>query len=71
MNKYTKSDIKAIAAVKDAVGFERFCKDNNIEVTWLDVNLSNFNEDYYNVELPEYNLCLLFCDGKFEEAQEL
>ena len=28
--KYEKSDIKAIAKVKDAAGFDRFCEDNNI-----------------------------------------
>ena len=37
------------------VQFEAHCEANNIQIEWLDVCLSNFNDDYYNVSLPGYN----------------
>lgn len=71
MNKFTKSDIKAIAAVKDAVEFDKFCEDNNINNVWLDVTLTNYNDGYYNVDLPTYGLNVCYCDGELEEINEL
>jgi hypothetical protein len=71
MNKYTTEEIKAIAAVKDAVGFDRFCEDNNIDVTWLDVTLTNYNDEYYNVDLPKYGLNVCYYDGELDEINEL
>lgn len=69
--KYTKLEIEAIAAAKDAVGFDKFCEDNNIDNTWLDVTLTNYNEEYYNVELPEYNLNVCYYNGVLEEVIEM
>ena len=68
--KYEKSDIKAIAKVKDAVGFDRFCEDNNIINEWLEVTLTDFNDGYYNVVLPEYGLNVMYIDGVLEEINE-
>lgn len=69
--KYTKEEIRLIAAVKDAVWFDKFCEDNNIDNTWLDVTLTDFNDGYYNVQLPEYGLEISYYDGVLEECIEL
>ena len=69
--KYTTEEIKAIAKAKDAVGFDKFCEDNNINNTWLDVSLDDYNREYYNVELPEYGLEISYYNGVFEECYEL
>ena len=55
----------------DAAGFDRFCDRNKIDVTWLDVTLTDLNDGYYNVELPEYGLEISYYNGEFEECIEL
>ena len=37
------------------VEFENFADDNGIEVEWLDVTLSDYNDGFYNATLPQYN----------------
>jgi hypothetical protein len=66
----TTSDIKKFAASHSASEFERYCEINNIDVTWLDVTLTNYDEEYYNVELPQYSLEVIYYDGKLEELNE-
>jgi len=66
----TINEIKEFATTTDAVGFEKYCEANNIDVTWLDVTLTNYNEEYYNVELPKYGLEVIYYNGELEEINE-
>ena len=52
------------------MGFEKYCEANNIDVTWLDVTLTNYNEEYYNVELPKYGLEVIYYNGELDEINE-
>lgn len=73
MKKVIKvAEIKKFAKEHNAVEFEKFCNDNAIHVSWVEIeDLLNYNEGFYNVELIEYDLGLLFCDGILEEMYSL
>jgi hypothetical protein len=52
------------------VQFEAYCERNSILVEWLDVTLSDFNDGYYNVILPDYNNVNVFAiDGSVIEFE--
>jgi hypothetical protein len=70
-NNISISDIKKFALIHTASEFEKYCNDNKIEVSWLDVTLTNFNEEYYNVELPYYHLNVMYYDGELEEIIDI
>jgi hypothetical protein len=40
--------------------FENFADDNGIEVEWLEVCVSNYNEGMYNATLPQYEYVNVF-----------
>ena len=71
MNPITITSIHNAALSNDAVGFDAWCDKNKIDVTWLDVTLTDFNDEYYNVELPTYGLEISFYNGVLEEIIEL
>jgi hypothetical protein len=72
MKKVIKvAEIKKFAKEHNAAEFERYCNDNNIPVIWLDVCLTNLNEDYYNVDLPDHGLSVTYYDGELEEIMEV
>ena len=55
---------KANSIEMDAVKFDKWLDENNINYEWLDVCLTNFNDGYYNILLEDdTNIC--FVDGKF------
>jgi hypothetical protein len=70
MNPITITSIHNAAMSNDAVGFDAWCDKNKIDVTWLDVTLTDFNDGYYNVELPTYGLEVCYCDGVLEDFFE-
>jgi DNA-binding phage protein len=52
------------------IEFENFADDNGIEVEWLDVTLSNYNDGFYNAILPQYEYVSVFAsDGSSIEIQ--
>lgn len=63
----TVNEVKEFAMSNDANGFEQYCTENNIDVSWLDVNIMDYNEDYYNVVLREYGVEVMYYNGKLEE----
>ena len=63
----TINEIRTFAENNDAVAFENYCTENRIMVEWLDVTLTDFNDGYYNVYLPNYAMGVMFIDGKLEE----
>jgi hypothetical protein len=71
MSNITKTKLLDFLPTFDAVGFDAFCDKNKISSTWLDVTLTNFNDGYYNVQLPDYGLEISYYDGEFEECIEL
>ena len=63
----TLDQIIAKAKVSDAVQFNKFLKDNSISNTWLDVCITNYNEDYFNITLDDYeDFNIMFVDGVYE-----
>ena len=55
---------KANSIEMDAVKFDKWLDENNINYEWLDVCLTNLNDGYYNILLEDdTNIC--FVDGKF------
>jgi hypothetical protein len=63
----TLDQIIARAKVSDAVQFNKFLKDNSISNTWLDVCITNYNEDYFNITLDDYeDFNIMFVDGVYE-----
>jgi hypothetical protein len=69
--KITKKELIGLMPTMNADTFHRFCDRNKIYDVWLDVTLTDFNDGYYNVELPAYGLFVSYYDGVFEEASEL
>ena len=67
MNMKTINEIRTFAENNDAVAFDKWCDDNKVFVEWLDVTLTDFNDGYYNVYLPNYAKGVMFIDGKLEE----
>jgi hypothetical protein len=64
----TLEQIKQQAQTLDAVTFEKWMDDNNINYTWLDVTIGNLNDEYYNITLDDYDdEFISFYDGKYEE----
>jgi len=69
--KITKKEIYDLAPKMDAKAFDAFCEKNNVDTTWLDVTLSDYNQEYYNVDLPTLGLNVIYYDGALEEIVEL
>lgn len=69
--KITKKEIYDLAPTMDAKAFDEFCEKNNIDTTWLDVTLSDYNQEYYNVDLPTLGLNVIYYNGELEEIVEL
>jgi hypothetical protein len=66
-NMITIKEIRIFAENNDAVAFDKWCDDNGVLNEWLDVTLTDFNDEYYNVELPEYGVNVMYYNGKLEE----
>lgn len=66
-NQKTINEIKEFAQANDAIAFEQYCTDNGIFNEWLDVTITNYNEEYYNVYLPNYAVGVTYYNGDFVE----
>ena len=44
-----------VTAGMNPVQFEAHCDINQIQIEWLEVCLTDFNDGLYNVSLPAYN----------------
>lgn len=52
------------------VQFEAYCDNNGIQTEWLEVCVSDFNDGFYNVSLPDYNDANVFAsDGSAVEIE--
>ena len=64
----TLQDITSKAKVLSAVEFASFLDANRIEYEILDCNLLDYNDDYFNIILNDYDDAnILFVDGKYQE----
>jgi hypothetical protein len=70
-NQLSKKELISLLPTMDAITFHALCDKSGIMDVWLDVTLTNFNEGYYNVQLPAYGLEISYYDGVFEEVIEL
>ena len=63
----TKEQILAKAETSDAKQFAKFLDDNKINWTMLDVNIMNYNEDYFNISLDDFDgENVMFYNGVYE-----
>ena len=68
--KITLEQLIKETAGMNPVQFEAYCETNGIYTEWLDVTLTNFNEGFYNVTLPDYNDVNVFAsDGSVVEIE--
>lgn len=51
----TLEQLIAATESMNPVQFEAYCETNKIFIEWGDVTLSDFNEGFYNVTLPDYD----------------
>ncbi len=69
--KITLEQLIKETAGMNPVQFEAYCETNGIQTEWLDVTLSDFNEGFYNVTLPDYNDRSVFASDGSEVEIEL
>ena len=56
------------ASIVDAKQFAKFLDDNKINWTILDANAMDFNVDYFNITLDDFEYeNILFYDGIFQD----
>ena len=59
--------IKQQAQISDAVTFQKWMDDNNINHQWLDVTIGDLNDGDYNITLDDYDdEFISFYNGKYE-----
>ena len=63
----TLNEIRTFAETNDAVAFDKWYDTNSISNEWLDVTITDFNDEYYNVYLSEYGVNVMYYNGKLEE----
>jgi len=69
--KITLQQLIKETAGMNPVQFEAYCETNGIQTEWLDVTLTDFNEGFYNVTLPDYNDRSVFASDGSEVEIEL
>jgi hypothetical protein len=56
------------ASLLDANQFAKFLDDNKVNWTILDANIMNYNDDYFNITLDDFeDESILFYDGVFQD----
>jgi hypothetical protein len=56
------------ASLLDANQFAKFLDDNKVNWTMLDVNIMDYNEDYFNITLDDFDYeNILFYNGVFQD----
>ena len=56
------------ASLLDANQFAKFLDNNKVNWTILDANIMNYNDDYFNITLDDFeDESILFYDGVFQD----
>jgi len=67
-------DLKEIIEVSkatDAVGFDKFVEENEIEVEYLQYTVANENDGIYEVYLFEFDTTILYINGNYIHNEDL
>jgi hypothetical protein len=67
----SEKELKKVAKRYDAAGFYEWLIDNNVDYIVHDMNLTDPNEDYFNVSIPiDDGVCfdVLYCEGALDTA---
>ena len=70
MTKFTLAQIDEIASRGTAAEFDNFLNDNDIDVEYLEVNVTNPNFGIYEVYLPDYDATVVFIAGKHFQDED-
>jgi len=63
----TLTEIINTAQVLDANKFAKYLDENKINWTMLDCNIMDYNDEYFNITLDDYNdENIFFVDGNFQ-----
>lgn len=63
----TLTNILNAAKSLNAKNFASFLDNNKIAFTILDCNIMDYNDDYFNIIIDEFDENILFFNGKFQE----
>ena len=58
-------EIIEVAKATDAVGFNKFVEENEIEVEYFQYNLGDENDGVYEVYLFEFDTTILYINGNY------
>ena len=64
-------EIIEVSKVTDAVGFDKFVEENEIEVEYLQYTVANENDGIYEVYLFEFDTTILYINGNYIHNEDL
>lgn len=65
--KIALKEIIETATTLDANKFAKYLDENKIEWTMLDCNIMDYNDDYFNITLDQYDdENIFFVDGEYQ-----
>ena len=64
-------EIIEVAKATDAVGFNKFVEENEIEVEYFQYNLGDENDGVYEVYLFEFDTTILYINGNYIHNEDL
>ena len=64
-------EIIEVAKATDAVGFNKFVEENEIEVEYLQYNVGDENDGVYEVYLFEFDTTILYINGNYIHNEDL
>ena len=64
-------EIIEVAKATDAVGFNKFVEENEIEVEYLEYNVGDENDGVYEVYLFEFDTTIVYINGNYIHNEDL
>jgi len=64
-------EIIEVAKATDAVGFDKFVEENEIEVEYLQYTVGDENDGIYEVYLFEFDTTILYINGNYIHNEDL
>lgn len=64
-------EIIEVAKATDAVGFDKFVEENEIEVDYLQYTVGDENDGIYEVYLFEFDTTILYINGNYIHNEDL
>ena len=64
-------EIIEVAKATDAVGFNTFVEENEIEVEYLEYNVGDENDGIYEVYLFEFDTTIVYISGNYIHNEDL